>query len=724
MVLVFFIIYLLVCGHFAAVVLERLFGLSNKFTRKILGIFAVFVSLGWLAGAALLFVPLNFWVLAIIFILNAVVHLVAYKWASKKEKPEFTVLSKDELYLSHTLGAKAGVVLFLGLVAYGFYVLASSQTGASILTPWQVIKPQYIIIFFLSVFILSLLVFARLKTKTILLCLIIQTFLLVSFLPFTHRLLYGADGWRHIANEQRFLDGKSFLKAQLVGETPTEAEKLSMTSKVGQLSYSSFWASNVILAKVFKTDLVQVTKWFLPLLWSLIFPVLLFEIALAFGWGKKESLFVAWLGLLPFAWQAAGGFSLPVNLGLLTWLFALILLLKRMQMPNKEQKLILLLVGLGLVFGYALYFILFWVAWIVTEVLIKMSLQETVATKQSSSLIVSVLGLLRRFATTSRLAMAALVMTVIPVVELIAGYGRFDVQLNWLGQIKQLFGNFIGLYLASGPRPHDIATGNILFNQTPVYAFVSNIFTQWRWWIVVFCIGFLLVGLYGLVCAWKQKQVVGYWLAIIGTGSIGGYIITNYFLSGDHILARRLDGVIALFLIILFFSGLYELLVKIKRHLTKNNFKTVQASIHVAGICVLSVAIVAAFSLGPDTGTVSTNEYEAASYIWSAEKDAGTKCVLGDTYFLLALEAVSSKEIIGGNFPIDANFGQPERVQLFEQSKQVINNALLQQIGVATNAGHCWIVGSTADFEKQSIATAAGVRLFGDVAVVKYSILK
>lgn len=721
--LVLFIIYLLICGHFAAVVLDRLFGLNNKFTRKILGMFVVFVSLGWLAGAALLFVPLNFWVLTLVFVLNAIVHLILYKWASKKEKPEFIVLSKDELYLSHTLGAKAGVVLFFGLALYGFYVLASSQTGSSILTPWQVIKPQYSSIFFLSVFILGLLVFARLKTKTILLCLIVQTFLLVSLLPSTHTLLYGADGWRHIANEQRFLDGKPFLKAQLAGEV-TEAEKLSITSKVGQLSYSSFWGSNVILAKVFKTDLIQVTKWFLPVLWSLIFPILLFEIALAFGWGKKESLFVAWLGLLPFAWQAAGGFSLPVNLGLLSWLFTLLLLLKRMQLPNKEQRLILFLVGVGSVFGYALYFILFWVVWVVAEVLMKMSLKEAVAEKQSQSLAASVLGLPRRFATAPLLALTALVMAVIPGVELLAGYSRFDVQLNWLGQIKQLFGNFTGLYLASGPRPHDITTGNILFNQMPAYAFVSNIFTQWRWWIIVFCIGFLLVVLYGLFCAWKQKQLVSYWLVITSIGSIGGYVIANYFLAGDHILARRLDGVVAFFLIILFFFGLYELLVKIKRYLTKNNFKTVQLSMHIVGICVLSVAVAAAYSLGPDTGTVSVNEYEAVSYIWSVEKDASTRCVLGDTYPLLALEAVSDKEIIGGNFPINANFGQPERVQLFEQSRQVINNALLQQIGTVTNADHCWIVGSVASFQKQGIATAGGVHTFGDVAVVKYSIVK
>jgi hypothetical protein len=723
MMLVLFTIYLLICGYFAAVVLDRFFGLRNTFTRKILGIFAVFVSLSWLAGAAVLFVPLYFWVLALIFALNAIVHLILYKWASKKEKPDFVVLSKDELYVSHTLGARAGVVLFFGLVLYGFYVLSSSQTGSSILTPWQAIKPQYSIIFFLSVFILGLLVFARLKIKTILLCLIVQTFLLVSFLPFTHTLLYGADGWRHIANEQRFLDGKPFLKAQLAGEV-AEAEKLSITSKVGQLSYSSFWSSNVILAKVFKTDLVQVTKWFLPVLWSLIFPILLFEIALAFGWGKKESLFVAWLGLLPFAWQAAGGFSLPVNVGLLSWLFASLLLLKRMQLPHKEQKLILLLVGLGFVFGYALYFILFWVAWVVAELLIKISLRKAATEKQSQSLAVSALGLPRRFAVVSLLAMTALVMAVIPFVELLAGYSRFDAQLNWLGQIKQVFGNFIGLYVASGPRSHDITTGNILFNQMPAYAFVSNIFTQWRWWIIVFCIGFLLVVLYGLFCAWKQKQVVGYWLAIISAGSIGGYIIANYFLVGDHILARRLDGVVAFFLIILFFFGLYELLVKIKRHLTKNNSKTIQLSIYIVSICVLSVAIFASYSLGPDTDTVSANEYEAVSYIWSAEKDASTKCVLGDTYPLLALEAVSSKEIIGGNFPIDANFGQLERVQLFEQSTKVINNALLQQIGAVTNADHCWIVGSVADFQKQGIATAGGVRIFGDVAVVKYSIVK
>ena len=62
----------------------------------------------------------------------------------------------------------------------------------------------------------------------------------------------------------------------------------------------------------------------------------------------------------------------------------------------------------------------------------------------------------------------------IPLLEIISGYSHFDRGVNFLTQIKQFIGNFTAYYLASGPRPHDIAVGNIIFNQTPAYAFVPN----------------------------------------------------------------------------------------------------------------------------------------------------------------------------------------------------------------------------------------------------------
>ncbi len=709
MLFIFFAVYLLIVGNWVSAVLVRVFGLDNNFNGRILGVFASFLSLGWVAGVAILFLPLTFWVLAGIFVLNALIFFLLSRWAKRiiastvipsdpalREERGTRDLSDTELedrkilhfIQNDKLKVRFASVAFLILVCYGFYLLYSSRTGNAILTPWQVINPQYIFIFFLSTLTLGVLIWSKLKTPIIILFLILQTFLLHSYLPLTHDLIYGADGWRHIANEQRLLDGKQFLEAKIVGpiiyDNPN-SEILNLKSVVGQLSYGNFWSSNVILAKVFKTDLLTITKWFLPILWSLVFPLLLFEIGCAFGCDNRRSLFLAWLGLLPFAWQAGGAFTLPVSFGFLIWLFLILLILKRINSPKKEQVWVLAGAGIGLASGYILYFILFWLAWFVSEVL----QFKFIKLKVFFLTIVSLLS--------------------IPALELLAGYSHFDKNINWLGQIKQVLGNFFGIYLASGPRPHDIAFGNIIFNQTPLVAFVPNLLTQWRWWIVVFTICFFGIAVYGWVRAWKTKTTAGQWLAVMSVGVVDGYIIANYFLAGSHILARRLDAVVALFLILLFFYGLEKFIL--------NNYKKT-----ILAVFILTIGITASYSLGPDTNTVSANEYQASKYIWNQERSENRPCVLGDTFPLLALEAISAKEIIGGGFPIDANFAQLERVELFSQMNVGINDHLLSDLTNLRGVNHCWFMGSTDNFAKQGILNTGNFKVFGDTSVVRYNI--
>ncbi len=138
-------------------------------------------------------------------------------------------------------------------------------------------------------------------------------------------------------------------------------------------------------------------------------------------------------------------------------------------------------------------------------------------------------------------------------------------------------------------------------------------------------------------------------------------------------------------------------------------------------MAILAVAITASYTLGPDTFTVSTNQLAAANYVWSQEKDNNTHCVLGGTYPLLALEAVSEKEIIGGGFPIDANFGQPEREILYNQMGAAISGNLQSSELIFPKTDYCWwYFDGRINFDNSDKQKISVDKIFGDVRVVRY----
>ena len=174
-----------------------------------------------------------------------------------------------------------------------------------------------------------------------------------------------------------------------------------------------------------------------------------------------------------------------------------------------------------------------------------------------------------------------------------------------------------------------------------------------------------------------NNKLNNFWI-IFSVGIFGGYIVSRYFLSGENILARRLDATLAiLFILPAVYYGY--------------NYLKNKAVIFIV-VLVFSAAISTSYALGPDTHAVSVDEYDAMQYIWNREQGNKKVCVLANTYPLLALEQISSRQVVGGGFPINGSFAQPERVQLLALSFLHPAFAAKQSAGwVGSN--NCYLVG-------------------------------
>lgn len=654
----------------------------HSFRARIFSFFWTLVNFGTFAGASLFLGRLDALTGSIGLFFSGVVAALFKNYNFTRETRTTETEVKEERALDKIL-----VLVYLVLFFIGINILVHAKTGLSILTPWQTITENYLIIYFLATAVLLRILFSELSAKATLILVVFHTFLTISYLAFTHDLFYGADIWRHMATENAIIQTGGWRDAVVVGA--------KAVFDFGKLSYAQFLATGIVLNQVFNLNLVFINQWLQPITWAFVFPALMFSFAREMGTDKKGGLLAAIFGLLPFALQAAGSFSLPVNFGFLVWLFLVWLLLKFMQERLKVQAVFLIVFGALLVFGYSLYFILFWLLWFVLEI-------ARLAGEWSywKKILISVVLFL-------------IVACSVPALELLFNFSHWPQTLNLLSGTKQFFGNLSGWYLAFGPRPHDIATGNILFNQTPTAAFVSNFLTVDRYWLIIAAFVFWLSGLFGIINSLRKKDFRLNSLAIFTIGLFCGYFVSRYILVGDYILSRRLEVVLACFAV--FFGARFWMNVFIRKQQFFSRFRylaLVMVVIFSAG------AITASYSFGPDTKTVSSDEYRAVQYVWQQVSNGNKFCVLGDTYPLLALEAESAKKVVGGGFPIGANFGQPERVQLFSDLSNRSVESILIDTKKLVDARSCWlVVDSKPDlkYKKDNIQ-----EVFGNVLIFRY----
>jgi len=378
--------------------------------------------------------------------------------------------------------------------------------------------------------------------------------------------------------------------------------------------------------------------------------------------------------------QVWGGMTLPVSLGYVFFFLALWLWMEHWK--NSEQshirhhKFFAVTLSLLMLFGYVLHFLLIW------------SLVILRALWQKSN------AFFRAILVTASLF-------VIPIIELVSHYGKFNAQLDFWKNTKQFIGQFSGWFYASMIRPHDIVNANLFFNHTPARAFVENIFLHWRWWIIPAMLFLWIISVIGLLVSRKRDNQMWPIVWILSSITFGGYIISWYFLDGDHLFARRLDLLFPILTLILFISGLEKILAY------WYNKEYVLRWLTVVFVFVFSFFITATYASGPDVRVIDVqNEYNVAEYIWRSRDIADkSRCVLADTWTLLPLEAISNGAIVGGGFPMDYNFGQTERVALFEKFSKNPEASDLLAMKKLTNSNQCWFVGPMKDLSQSVVDT-------------------
>ena len=114
------------------------------------------------------------------------------------------------------------------------------------------------------------------------------------------------------------------------------------------------------------------------------------------------------------------------------------------------------------------------------------------------------------------------------------------------------------------------------------------------------------------------------------------------------------------------------------------------------------------YASGPDMRVVSQTEYEVAQYIWTTGyNEVETKnqkyCVLADTWVLLPLESLSQGNIVGGGFPIDYQFNQVDRVELFNKFLENPEKKDLEKAFSLTGAENCWYLEKLENLKEENI---------------------
>ncbi len=542
--------------------------------------------------------------------------------------------------------------LYIALWVATFILFVRANGIGLIFSPWQSLHSWILPLMFVLTAILGFLIFSKQKTKHILVLILMHSFLLHVYLPLSHELPWGGDVWRHIAVESQLVEGE-FIQPVLFGPEAKWREVVGVDVPEAFLipqkyTYGQFWSLAVITKQFTGISLENINIWMIPIMWSLIFPLILFRIGRIIFRSWRGGLFFAWLSFFAFPLQVLGALTLPVSLGVLSFFFTLMLWLQYLGRRHTVQAGLLDIFVFLTLFGYSLAFLL------MLSVVIGSSILHTISKRVRSATVGWSLVVLVFF----------LGIFLIPTVEVVFGISNFPERLDVISEAKQISGQLFGWYYASDIRPHDIASGNLFFNHTPEYAFVSSVFTAWRWWIVPFMVFLWIVSLYGLYRFVREKQPLRFllpaWFFVLLGGS---YKIGWFFLEGDRLFTRRLDPFLSTMVILFFCIGLLAMFYNIR-------YKSfiLKRFVAIALIFIITWFGMSSYASGPDMRTASVDEYAVATFVWNDIKESRNEhCILADTWILLPLEGLSAGKIVGGNFPIGYQFGQEERVSFYNK---------------------------------------------------------
>jgi len=710
-----FSFYLFVVGSWWRDLLNAIFRMQwGSVVTYIFAVSTTFFLLGFGASVLTVWYKLSsegiWWIYVVVAVVSFILLTASQKMGYTKEKELSPPVSRWVLVSIVHKKHFFLIILCLAGLLLGFFMLFQSRSTEVLFSPWQTIHHYFLPLYALLSVLLGVLIFSKERTTQVLFLLVLFSLLGHSYLSLSHINPWGGDVWRHLAVEQKLASGDMVLPV-LFGNEARWREVLGVDVPEAlvipnKYAYGHLWGMSVLVSQTLHLDLIAINIWLIPILWSLLFPLIFFRFGkLLFG-SWRTGLLLAWLSTIPFPLQALGALSLPNSLGFLVFLFVLMLWIQYVQERGIWQRRIVLLLSVLMLFGYSLYALLIWAVLLLTFLTTTISNLHNPMVRKSGFTTLTLLSVF-----------------FFPLVEILTHFSFVPEYIPLWNNIKQAIGELSGWFYASAIRPHDIVSGNILFNHTPDFAFVSSLFTDWRWHILVGTVAIWTVVKLGIVHLLRNEQsIVWRVLATLGVCAVGGYLIGWYLLSGDRLFVRRLDPMIAFLVVLFFVYGISRV-----RASWFVWFHRIRVLLIVLSLVFAGWYATTTYASGPDMQVASEDDVRVSKYIWEEEnKEASSFCVLADTWTLLVLEGISLQHIVGGGFPIDAQFAQPERTVLYSEIVAHPRPSVMTQSKEKTGASHCWVV---VPIDSLSEAHETNMRAlsdqppeqFGDLVVWKIS---
>ena len=656
----------------------------NKYTTYILGIVVSLLVYGFFLSSFVIFYKLSRWTIPIVILISSLGSFYLNKFVVQNKK-RLKHLKKDfkpQNYLFFT--SHYSLFLLYGLVwLVSVYFLVASGSEQVLRSPWLTIEHGFIYSFFTLTLVLANLLLSKHRSKWILLAIITHSLLLHAYLPLSHSQPWGGDVWRHISFERMLLEYKAIYPT-LIGEKINYV-KLGFLSipelftHTQKFSYSFTWSILVSFAKILQIPLTELHKWLMPVIWSISIPVIFFQIGVVLFKSIKKSLWLAFFSLVPFSFQALGSITLPVSFGYLSFFIFLLLWILFLQDRDKWQQRILLGFSFLMLFGYSLHVLLVWLLIGLTylwQSFGKLRNKVISVISKASTLILSIIA--------------------VPAIEILFNLSNFN-KINVYESVINFLKLLSGWKFTKNILAQDTLVGNIFINHPPNYAFINTIFTTRRYHVFLFLVLLLIATAVGIYKIMKSKRDEWKSIGILFSISLFGYFISWYFLTGDRLLARRLNGLLAFNFSLVSLLGVWKILAWISRKISKGKIKAVLAFI----LLLTSLFTITSYISGPDMRVVSSKEVAAAEYVWSQNSEK--KCILANTWILLKLRALSQNKLVGGGFPIGKQFSQPERVRLYKNMIDKPRRKLLRQAHKLTDSNRCWLVIPTDKISEDKI---------------------
>lgn len=613
---------------------------------------------------------LNWLCLLLGAIVSVSVSYIAKGKRLKKDTHALTLRTSWKLFPCKPMLA----IAFL-LVGILFFVIVSRSSSSDILfSPWQSLDLLLLPAFFLLTLALGVLVFSKIKVTGLLFLIVTHSLLLHLYLPASHEQPWGGDVWRHVAAESQLVEGE-VIPPVLFGDEVKKREILGLQIPEAlviphKYIYGQFWAGAVIISQLTAIDLVSFNIWYLPLLWGVTFPILLFYLGKTLFHSIHKGMVLSFLGSVPFTFQALGSFTLPNSLGFLLFLFVLSLWFRFLREGRSHQATVPMFFALFSVFGYLLYAMILWAV-----------ICASLLFRYLDSLKVRLVSLV------GKTVACTCAVLFFPVIDALVGGSVLQERFPIIQTGKQMFGELSGWYMARAIRPYDTAVGNIFYNHTPSYSFVSSVFTDMRWHVFVFVIILILLACAGFYTLLLSKSTSQHMLAFLGLLVIGGYLVGWYVFVGDRLFVRRLDPVVALCILLYAIIGT-EYLVDFFRLRYQVRKKAVRV-IGIVSLVLISWSATTVYASGPDMRVLASGEVEAARHVVLQGTRYEQMCIIADAWVLLAIEGLSNGSVVAGGFPVDGNFSQTERALVYKEMQITPRESILEYAKRITGASNC-----------------------------------